>query len=58
MNIFGPSNRIEPVTYVFTFHTNWIELVTYFVWSLTVGAWNHVNTPYKTAHKPSLQFSV
>ena len=30
----------------------------FFVWSLTVGGWNNVNTPYKTTHKTSLKFSV
>ena len=30
----------------------------FFVCSLTVGSWNHVNTPYKTTHKTSMQFSV
>ena len=30
----------------------------FFVWSLTVGGRNHVNPPYKTTQKTSLQFSV
>ena len=33
-------------------------LVSFFVWSLTVGGLNHVNTPYKTTQKTSLRFSV
>ena len=30
----------------------------FFVWSLTVGGWNYVNTPYKTTQKTRLLFSV
>ena len=30
----------------------------FFVWSLTVGGWNHVNNPYKTTQKTSLRFSL
>ena len=30
----------------------------FFVWSLTVGVWNHINTPYKSTHKTSLKARI